>query len=96
MDDGLQNYQLKQDIKFLLVDKKLKLGNGYCLPAGPLRQPIERGLNHIDKIILTGEGDNNAKDLFKYLLKEAVAKNCKYNVLHYHFQSKKDFLDLEC
>ena len=28
MDDGLQNYQLKQDIKFLLVDKKLKLGNG--------------------------------------------------------------------
>ena len=40
MDDGLQNYQLKQDIKFLLVDKKLKLGNGYCLPAGPLRHSL--------------------------------------------------------
>ena len=51
MDDGLQNYQLKQDVKFLLVDKQLKLGNGYCLPAGPLRQSIERGLNDIDKII---------------------------------------------
>ena len=61
MDDGLQNYQLKQDIKFLLVDKKLKLGNGYCLPAGPLRQPIERGLNDIDKIILTGEATRTKK-----------------------------------
>ena len=29
MDDGLQNYQLKQDVKFLLIDKQLKLGNAY-------------------------------------------------------------------
>ena len=55
MDDGLQNYQLKQDIKFLLIDKNLKLGNGYCLPAGPLRQPIKHGLTDIDRIIVTGE-----------------------------------------
>ena len=59
MDDGLQNYQLEQDIKFLLIDKHLKLGNGYCLPAGPLRQSLERGLTNIDKIILTGESDKN-------------------------------------
>ena len=65
MDDGLQNYQLKQDVKFLLVDKQLKLGNGYCLPAGPLRQSVERGLNDIDKIILTGESDKNEKDFVK-------------------------------
>jgi len=65
MDDGLQNYQLKQDVKFLLIDKNLKLGNGYCLPAGPLRQSLELGLTNIDKIILTGENDKNEKDLFK-------------------------------
>ena len=65
MDDGLQNYQLKQDVKFLLVDKQLKLGNGFCLPAGPLRQSIKRGLTDIDKIILTGESDKNEEDLFK-------------------------------
>ena len=65
MDDGLQNYQLKHDIKFLLIDKQLKFGNGYCLPAGPLRQSLERGLNNIDKIILTGEDKKNEKESFK-------------------------------
>ena len=77
MDDGLQNYQLKQDIKFLLVDKKLKLGNGYCLPAGPLRQPIKRGLNDIDKIILTGENHKNEKDLFKSFDIPVIKSNIK-------------------
>ncbi len=77
MDDGLQNYQLKQDIKFLLVDKQLKLGNGYCLPAGPLRQSIERGLNDIDKIILTGESDSNEKNLFKSFNIPVIKSNVK-------------------
>ena len=64
MDDGLQNYQLKQDIKFLLIDKKLKLGNGFCLPAGPLRQSLRSGLSDIDKIVFTGESSNNEKNSF--------------------------------
>ena len=57
MDDGLQNYQLEQDIKLLLIDKKLLFGNGYCVPAGPLRQTITHGLKKIDAIIFTGDGD---------------------------------------
>ena len=77
MDDGLQNYQLKQDIKFLLVDKKLKLGNGYCLPAGPLRQPIKRGIKDIDKIILTGENQKVEKDLFKSFDIPVIKSNIK-------------------
>ena len=60
MDDGLQNYQLKQDIKFMLVDKNLKFGNEFCIPAGPLREPLNRGLMRIDAIILTG---NNNKEI---------------------------------
>ena len=54
MDDGLQNNQLEQDIKFLLVDKNLKFGNEYCIPAGPLREPVNQGLKKIDAMILTG------------------------------------------
>ncbi len=59
MDDGLQNFQLEQDIKLLLVDKNLKFGNEFCIPAGPLREPIDQGLIRIDAIVLTG---NNNKD----------------------------------
>ena len=62
MDDGLQNYQLEQDIKFLLVDKNLKFGNELCIPAGPLREPINQGLIRIDAIVLTG--NNNNKDAY--------------------------------
>tara|TARA_A200000113_G_scaffold114337_1_gene102719 strand:- start:612 stop:1616 length:1005 start_codon:yes stop_codon:yes gene_type:complete len=79
MDDGLQNYQLKQDIKFLLIDKKLKLGNGYCLPAGPLRQSLKRGLNDIDKIILTGESDENETDLLKSFEIPVIKSSIKTN-----------------
>ncbi len=65
MDDGLQNYQLKQDIKFLLIDKNLKLGNGYCLPAGPLRQSIKNGLTDIDRIVITGENKKKETEFMK-------------------------------
>ena len=66
MDDGLQNYQLEQDIKFLLVDKNLKFGNEYCIPAGPLREPVNQGLKKIDALILTGNNyrkDTNFKNI---------------------------------
>jgi tetraacyldisaccharide 4'-kinase len=43
-DDGLQHYRLQRDIEILLVDGDRRLGNGYCLPAGPLREPAERAL----------------------------------------------------
>ena len=70
MDDGLQNYQLEQDIKFLLIDKNLKFGNEYCIPAGPLREPINQGLMRIDAIVLTG---NNNKDIdFKNIHNKTV------------------------
>ena len=55
MDDGLQNYQLEQDIKLLLIDKELLFGNRYCIPAGPLREPLNQGLKKIDAIIFTGD-----------------------------------------
>ena len=59
MDDGIQNYKLEQDIKFMLIDKNLKFGNEFCIPAGPLREPVSQGIIRIDAIVITG---NNNKD----------------------------------
>jgi len=65
MDDGLQNNQLNQDIKFLLIDNNLKFGNKFCLPAGPLREPVNIGIKNVDRIILTGNSKINDTNFLK-------------------------------
>ncbi len=41
-DDGLQHYAMIRDLEIVLVDADRQFGNGYPLPVGPLREPIER------------------------------------------------------
>jgi tetraacyldisaccharide 4'-kinase len=41
-DDGLQHYALARDIEIMLFDGR-GAGNGWLLPAGPLREPASRG-----------------------------------------------------
>jgi tetraacyldisaccharide 4'-kinase len=41
-DDGLQHYALGRDLEVALLDGERGLGNGFCLPAGPLREPASR------------------------------------------------------
>jgi len=53
-DDGLQHYALNRTIEIAVIDGERRFGNGYCLPAGPLREPIER-LQAVDFIIVNGE-----------------------------------------
>ncbi|WP_346798808.1 tetraacyldisaccharide 4'-kinase [Halomonas sp. Bachu 37] len=52
-DDGLQHLALARDIELVVVDGSRGLGNGECLPAGPLREPAER-LQRVDKVIVNG------------------------------------------
>ncbi len=52
-DDGLQHRALHADIRIALVDAKRGVGNGYLLPAGPLRERISQ-LNTVDIVIYKG------------------------------------------
>jgi len=69
-DDGLQHYQLGRDIEIVIFDGYRGIGNNLCLPAGPLRESIER-IESVDFIIsssssLTKEGiSENAIMKFK-------------------------------
>lgn len=56
-DDGLQHYRLHRDAEIAVVDATRKFGNGYCLPAGPLREPVTR-LKSVDMIISNGGKEN--------------------------------------
>ncbi|WP_440615467.1 tetraacyldisaccharide 4'-kinase [Cysteiniphilum sp. 6C5] len=54
-DDGLQHYAMHRDIEIAVIDGQRQFGNGLCLPAGPLREPITR-LKEVDMMIINGGG----------------------------------------
>jgi len=41
-DDGLQHLRLRRDMEIVVVDGERGFGNGRLLPAGPLREPLQR------------------------------------------------------
>lgn len=57
-DDGLQHYQLGRAMEIAVVDGSRRFGNQYLLPAGPLREPIER-LKFVDFVIINGHSDKH-------------------------------------
>lgn len=52
-DDGLQHYAMGRSIEIAVIDGLRGLGNGLCLPAGPLREGIGR-LQQVDFIVVNG------------------------------------------
>lgn len=40
LDDGFQHHQLARNADIVVVDGTTGFGNGLCLPAGPLREPL--------------------------------------------------------
>ena len=55
MDDGYQDPSLKKDISLLGVDGHVGFGNGRCMPAGPLREPIDRALARASAVVILGD-----------------------------------------
>ncbi len=52
-DDGLQHYALSRDIEIAVIDGERRFGNGFFLPAGPLREGQAR-LQRVDLILTNG------------------------------------------
>jgi len=52
-DDGLQHYAMARDVEIAVLDGQRRLGNGFCLPAGPLREPASR-LDSVDFVVVNG------------------------------------------
>lgn len=52
-DDGLQHYALARDIEIVIVDGERRFGNGWWIPAGPLRERVSR-LKRVDAVVVNG------------------------------------------
>jgi tetraacyldisaccharide 4'-kinase len=57
MDDGHQNFALRKSLSLVVVDAETGFGNGFQIPAGPLREPVAQGLSRADAVVLVGNGN---------------------------------------
>ncbi len=66
MDDGFSNRKLKKDKTILLIDSKMRFGNGHLLPKGPLREP-QKEIKRADEIILVNKMDDDIKSAISWV-----------------------------
>ena len=67
-DDGLQDKSISYDLSFVCFNKKNLIGNGYLIPAGPLRENL-KSLNRYKNVFLNGTNENNENFKIKLLKK---------------------------
>ena len=61
-DDGMQHYRMNRDFEIAVVDASRQFGNGFSLPAGPLREPVSR-LSEVDLIVYNTTGSDSAEQI---------------------------------
>ncbi len=61
MDDGFQNPSLAKDFSLLVIDAVDGVGNGLCIPAGPLRAPLAAQFARADAVVVIGDGEEGMR-----------------------------------
>lgn len=59
-DDGLQHTALARDLEIVVIDGERRFGNGFFLPAGPLREPLSR-LDAVDLVVVNAGAGGQEK-----------------------------------
>lgn len=83
-DDGLQHYRMHRDLEIAVLDGARRFGNGYCLPAGPLREQPKR-LQECDFVVTNGaaqQGEYAMQIRGETLQALTGTEQCALNLFH--------------
>ncbi len=80
-DDGLQHRSLPRNIEILVLDGQRRFGNGYCLPVGPLREPVRR-VKQVDFVVANGLAQGNEVSMQLSLSDQALSLVNQQRVLN--------------
>ncbi|HQQ62404.1 MAG TPA: tetraacyldisaccharide 4'-kinase [Pseudomonadales bacterium] len=76
-DDGLQHYRLPRTLEIAVLDGVRGIGNGFCLPAGPLREAPRR-LQEVNCVVVNGDTGTVFRD-DQYIMQ---LQPCNWRALH--------------
>ena len=71
-DDGLQHYAMLRDVEIAVLDADRGMGNGRLLPAGPLREPVER-LRSMDWVLERNSDDADRRFAYQPVRARQIA-----------------------
>lgn len=79
-DDGLQHFGMQRDIELVVVDGERQFGNAWCLPAGPLREPLQR-ITEVDAVVINGDNQLKVRSSLQRKLPPRYGMQLKPTVL---------------
>jgi tetraacyldisaccharide 4'-kinase len=65
LDDGFQHRKIARDLNIVALRRTQSFGNGFCLPAGPLREPLFN-IRRADLLLVTGDENLPMPELEKF------------------------------
>jgi len=88
-DDGFQDYKIDKDLNIVCFNQNQLIGNGFVLPAGPLRENIN-SLKNANLVLINGIKNSNFEKKILEINKNLKIFYCEYKPLNLaEFENKK-------
>ena len=89
LDDGFQDYKIKKSLNIICFNNNQKLGNGFVIPAGPLRENL-KSLKDAQIILINGKKDLKFEEKILNINKKLKIFYSSYRPLNLeNFRGKK-------